>query len=248
MNDQTARSQHGLLWLGISLSIGLIVSTFLAMSVVERVKLANRTITVKGFAERRIVSDWVIWRGSLSTQSPNLIEAYKKLQNDLSKVMSYFKNKGVSDKAITAFPISTVTLYARDEKGMETSRVMAYRLSQAVKIQSADVDLITRISREATELIEDGVEFYSYSPEYYYTKVEDLKIEMLGEASEDAKRRAEQIAVKSGSQVGKLRWASQGVFQITPAYSTQVAGYGIYDTSTIEKSIKAITTIQYSIR
>lgn len=109
------------------------------------------------------------------------------------------------------------------------------------------MELVTRISRESSELIKEGVEFNSSSPQYFYTKVNDLKIEMLGEATKDAKLRAEQLAINSGGKVGALRSAAQGVFQITTAYSTEVSDHGIYDTSTIEKSIKAVVTVQYSI-
>jgi hypothetical protein len=195
-----------------------------------------------------MLSDLVVWQGNFSTQASTLAESYRNLQRDHSIVMDYFKNKNIPTEAITISPISTMTLYARDERGIESSRVTGYRLSQTVEITSTDVKLITQISRESTELIKDGVVFNSYPAQYFYTKVDDLKIQMLGEATKDARLRAEQLATNSGGKVGALRSAAQGVFQITPAYSTQVSDAGIYDTSTLEKSIKAVVTIEYSIR
>jgi hypothetical protein len=75
-----------------------------------------------------------------------------------------------------------------------------------------------------------------------------LKIQLLGEATKNARMRAEELASNSGSQVGELKYASQGVFQITPVNSTDVSDYGIYDTFTIDKSINAVVTIEYSIK
>lgn len=109
------------------------------------------------------------------------------------------------------------------------------------------MDKITAVAREATELINQGVHFSSYPPQYFYTRLSDLKVEMLGSATKDARERAEQLAVNSKSKVGKLRSASMGVFQITAANSTVVSDYGVYDTTTPEKDVKAVVTVSYSI-
>src|SRR4029077_8073817 len=96
-------------------------------------------------------------------------------------------------------------------------------------------------------LIQDGIAFTSNAPEYYFTKLDDLKIQMLGQATKDARERAEQLAVNSRSKVGALRSASQGVFQITPPFSTEVSNTGQSDTTSIDKSIKALVTVEYAI-
>jgi len=245
---ETLRTSHGLFWLGNSLAIGLIISTVLAARTVERVKLANQTITVKGCAERLIDSDIISWSASFSAQAPQMAEAYIDLKKDLSIVLDYLRKEGVPEESITVSSISTSTLYARDEKGNRTDTITGYRLGQSVYIRSGDLDRIARISRVCTDLIEKGVEIESSTPDYFCTKVDELKLEMLGEAARDARRRAEQLAKDSGSKVGALRSASQGVFQITPAYSTEVSDYGVYDTSSRRKKIRAVVTVDYSIR
>ena len=133
------------------------------------------------------------------------------------------------------------------EQGVSTHTIEGYVLTQAVGLDSEDVALVNRISKESTALIRDGIAFESSDPDYYYTKLDGLKIEMLGLAAEDARARAEQLAAKSGARLGVLRNASQGVFQITPAYSTATSGYGMYDTSTIVKAIKSVVTVEYAI-
>ena len=89
--------------------------------------------------------------------------------------------------------------------------------------------------------------FQSSEPQYFYTKLSDLKIEILAEATKDARQRVEQLAINSGCKVGTLRFASMGVLQITKAYSTEVSDYGIYDISSLEKDVKAVVTCGFSI-
>jgi hypothetical protein len=88
----------------------------------------------------------------------------------------------------------------------------------------------------------------SSPPQYYYTKIGDLKIEMLGEASKDAKERAERIASSTGNSIGSVKSARMGVLQITAADSTDVSDSGTYDTSTIEKDMTAVVNISFAVR
>lgn len=132
--------------------------------------------------------------------------------------------------------------------GQYTNEIESYRLYQHVEIRSQDVDKITVLSREATELINQGVEFQSYPPQYFYTKIADLKIEMLALATKDARTRAEQIAENTNSKVGALRTAKMGVFQITPLYSNEISDYGINDTSSLVKEITAVMNCEFDIR
>jgi uncharacterized protein len=119
---------------------------------------------------------------------------------------------------------------------------------QTVEITTGDVTLVARLAREATELIKLGIEFNSAAPEFYCTKLNDLKIGLLAEAAKDARSRAEQLTAGSGSKVGTLQGARQGIFQITPANSTEVSDMGISDTSSIDKKIQAVVTMEYAIR
>ncbi len=242
-----ASTRHGLFSLGGTLAVGLIISTVLATGAVERIKLANQTISVKGCAERLIDSDVIVWGASFSTQAAQMADAYKKMKQDLPLVLDYLRKEGVPESETAVSSICTSTLYAKDEHGHTTDTITGYRLSQSVRVRSGDLSRITRVSRSCTDLMEKGVEITSDSPEYYYTKAEELKLEMLAEAARDAKQRAEQLVKGSGSKIGPLRTASQGVFQITPAHSTEVSDYGVSDTSSWKKKIRAVVTVSYSI-
>jgi len=248
MSNGTKHTWLGFLLLGIFLALGVIVSAIVIAKTVERVKFQNQRIQVKGYAERIITSDIAVWKGKISARSPELVNAYNKLQADLEKVLSYLKQQGFNEETVDISSVTTTPQYKRTEKGVITNAVEGYVLGQTVGLTSPNVEQIAEIADESTALIKEGIEFVSFPPQYFYTKLDDMKIELLGEATKNAGLRAEQLAKNSGSEVGTLKYASQGVFQITRVYSTQVSDYGIYDTTTIEKSIKAVVTVDYSIR
>lgn len=252
MSTGSVDNRGGLLSFGVILALGLIISTNIVAKTVQHIKLANQTITVKGYAEKMITSDLGTWYGSFytrasDTRADNLSTAYDKLEADGAKVLAWLRQAGVKENELETGCIITKVLYKKTDKGQDTNTVEGYRLSRRVKVSSTDVALISRLARESTGLIKEGIRFDSSSPDYIYTKTDDLKIKMLALATADARRRAETLAQQSGAKVGKLRSARQGVLQITAAHSTAVADYGCYDTSTIDKIIKAVVTVDYSI-
>lgn len=233
--------------LGLWLAIGLIASAFILGGALKDIKRSGQTITVKGYAEKNISSDLAIWRGSFAISSINMVEAYNKIQQDLQKTIMYLESAGFKRSDIEVSSIDTRMIYRLNERGYSTNIIDGYTLVQSFSIKSNNVDLIDKVSKESTILIKEGIALSSEMPEYYYTKINDLKISMLGEAAKDAKIRAEQLAENSGNKVGALQSAAQGVFQITPAYSTDISDYGMNDISSREKSIKAVVTMQYII-
>ncbi|HCJ58184.1 SIMPL domain-containing protein [Lutispora sp.] len=242
-------NKNNLVWslIAVILALGIILSSTIVTNGIIKMKAGDKTITVTGSAKKQIKSDLVTWRGSFSAQSAQTADAYAKLKLDLEKVKKHLVSKGIDEKDIIISSISTNPYYVVLPNGMYSNEIASYRLEQRVEITSSDVEKITAISREATDLINEGVEFQSYPPEYYYTKIADLKVDMLGEATADAKNRAMQIADGTGSKIGTLRSARVGVFQITPLYSTEVSDYGINDTSTIDKEITAVVTCNFEI-
>lgn len=206
------------------------------------------TITVTGSASENITSDLAIWRGSFSAESNTLIDAYAKLKASNEKVNSYLLSKGFTQDKIVMSSINTMNLYVNDREGIPTNQISGYRLSQDVSIESNDVNKIDKLSREATELINEGVEFSSLPPEFLYTKLGDLKIRMIGKASADAKERAEQIAESTGNSIGEVRSSKMGVMQITAKNSTEVSDYGMNNTSSLEKTVTSVVNVSFSIK
>jgi len=232
---------------GIALAIGLIISSVVLGLSYTRVKKGDEAVTVTGSARKRIKSDLVVWTAAVSFQAPKLSEAYGQLSDNIPRIKQYLISKGIPENQMTISAISSVTLRKRDAEGMENSEITGYLLRQEIEVRSNDVDRIAQVAREVTELINQGILLESMPPKYSYTKLGDLKIEMLGEAAKDAKMRAEQIALSTGNRIGTVRSARMGVMQITAADSTEVSDYGINDTSTIDKDITAVVNVSFAV-
>lgn len=246
--DKTNNKNITYIIIALILGVSFTVSSYFISNGLINLRSEQKIIRVTGSAKKQIRSDLVKWTGTYSVQAKDLKEAYKQLQNSQKIVKNYFLSKGISEKDLIFSSISTITIYEMLPNGVTSTKIDSYRLVQNVQITSKDVDKITDLSRKSTELINLGVQFESMPPQYYYTKLADLKIEMLSLATKDAVKRAQQIAESTGIKVERLRSASMGVFQITPPYSTEVSDYGINDTSSVDKEITAIVNCEFSIK
>jgi hypothetical protein len=245
-----SNARINLFWLIIftlTLPLAVVMSTHLARKSFERVKLGGQVVTVKGYAEKPIVSDFGQWSAEIVERHADRTTAYRQLEESRAKTLAYLENKGVPASQVALDPVTIRTLHARDQRGNLLNEIELYVVSQRLGVSSNDVGRVATIARDASILIRDNVELVADSPVYICTKLEDYKIEMLAAATENARLRAQQLIAGSQSKLGSLKTASQGVFQITPAYSTEVSGYGVNDTTSIEKSIKAVVTVEYNI-
>lgn len=232
---------------GVALAIGLVMSSIIFGWFFAKSKKTDEAINVTGSARKRIKSDLVVWSAGVSFQAPKLADAYRSLSENVPRVKQYLISKGIPENQITISSITTTTLKKQDENGIESSEITGYSLRQQLEVKSNDVDKIAQIAREATELINQDILIESNSPQYFYTQLGDLKIEMLGEAAKDAKVRAERIAASTGDSIGAVRSAKMGVLQITAADSTEVSDMGISDTSSIDKDITAVVNISFAV-
>lgn len=234
--------------LGICFVVATIVSTVIfSQGLIKIKKFSSEVIKVTGSAEKNIVSDYMVWTSSFSRKDLKMVDTFSKLKEDLVMVKEYLSNNGVKQEELIIYPVATEVLYKKTEKGTNTNEIEGYRLTQGLEMRSKDVTKTTDISRRSTELIEKGIEFMSYAPEYFYTKLPELKLEMLAEATSNAKKRAEQMAVSTGNRIGVMRSARMGVFQITPVNSYDVSDYGYNDTSSLEKKVNAVVNVEFSI-
>ena len=234
--------------LGICIAVAVIVSSvILSGGFLKVMKFTREQINVTGSATKEIRSDYIIWTGTFTRRAADLKTAYKLLEADLNKVKNYLAAKGVEENEVVVSQATTDTIYRKNEKGNDTNDIQGYNLSQWVEVRSNDVDKIIMVSRESTELIDQGIQFTSSLPEYFYTKLDELKIEMLAKATENAKERAQSMAKSTGNKVGFMRSAKMGVFQITPITSTDVSDYGVNDTTSLDKKVMAVVTVSFAI-
>jgi uncharacterized protein len=233
--------------LGIAVVAGLFV---LGQALVEAVRIRQKEqrITVTGSATRRIRSDFIVWEAKVRSQDPALTAAYKKLAADVPVLVEFIKAHGIKEADITVLSTTVQEVHPRNENGVERPEIVAaYVTEQVVKVKSAELVKVEQVSREATQLIDRGLYVHSDAPLYIYTKLAELKIKMLAEASADAKLRAEQIANNTGARLGGLLNARMGVLQVNPEFSTEVSWEGNNDKTTLEKDVLAIVTASFGV-
>ena len=234
--------------LGICFVVATITSTvILSKGLLQMKKYSEQVVKVTGSAEKNITSDAMVWKLSFSRRDVKMVNAFDLLKEDLKTVKDYLLSKGVKENEIIVAPVATTVLYKKNEKGNDTNEIEGYILAQEIEIRSSDVVKITEVSRQATELIEKGLEVISQAPEYFYTKLPELKLAMLSDATENAKKRAESMAKASGNKIGSIRSARMGVFQITPVNSFDVSDYGMNDTTSLEKKVNAVVNVEFAI-
>lgn len=235
----------------IVIAIALIATAVILSNAYKYRFRSAEEISVVGLAEVDFTSDLIVWQGKFERKSFTLKEAYSTLKADEQLIKTYLKNKGISDSSVimSAVNIDKEFDQSFDDKGNVSSTFSGYRLSQQVRLQSTDMNRVEAISREVTELIEQGIEFKSEEPLYFYTKLSTLKMDLLAKASEDAKLRAETIAKSVSSDLGKLKKASMGVFQITGKNSNEDYSYGgAFNTRDKFKTASITIRMDYRLR
>jgi len=233
--------------IGLAFIIGIYVA---GRAYQSRVK-AQETISVTGSAEKDFVSDLIVWTGSFSRKSMDLKTAYAQLKDDEATVRTYLSGKGVPDSEMvfSAVNINKEFNYLTDQNGRSLGQQFTgYNLTQNVRIESKNVAKIDQLSREATELIQKGIEFNSQAPLFYYTKLTEIKMDLLAKASADGKQRADIIAKNAGNSLGKLQKATLGVFQITGKNTNEDYTYGgAFNTSSLDKTGSITIRMEFAV-
>ena len=229
--------------IGVSFIIGVVFFT----NAWKSNQSANQTISVTGSAKKEIVSDLGFLRGTISVQSSTSESAFAELNRQKPILISYLERKGFPKDKIEFNTINSYPVYEMSDQGYQTGRINGYVYSQRIEIQSTDVNKIKELSLDITSLIERGVSFNVEQPEYHYTKMADLKIEIQAAAAKDAMIRAQKIAEATDRDLGPMRSARMGVLQITPKFSNAISDYGINDLSSIEKEIIGVVNASFEI-
>jgi hypothetical protein len=229
------------------IAIAIVLFGWLTAGGLKSIKRASDMISVTGSAKRAIGSDLIVWRASYSSQRPALKDAYEDVEQNQKLVRDYLKRNAVPEPEVKFNAVSTGEVQEYTNSGMPSGRITGYTCTQTFEVRSARVKEVADLANRAPELIKDGINLNSWAPEYLYTKLADLRIEMLGEATADARQRAERIAESAGCKIGALRSARMGVFQVTARNSTDVSDYGYYDTSSLDKDITSVVTLSFAV-
>jgi hypothetical protein len=231
----------GFALLGLAIGIGSVV---LADGIRDRNR--NDTITVTGSAKARIVSDYVVWDSSVTSQARTPQEALTQLSSWTEQVRSFLTAQGAQPAEVTVNPVSTETV-TQNAEGQDTGRVLAYRLTRSFEVRSARVAAVAALVEASQQLLAQGVPLQAQPPQYVYTKLADLRPTLLAAATRDALGRAKVLVEATGGSLGGLRNVNVGVFQVTAPNSTEVSDYGVYDTSTLRKDVTAVVNVSFAL-
>lgn len=211
----------------------------------------TNTINVTGNAKTDFESDIVKWSASYSRKSMDLSVASDQLSKDRELVRSFLLQQGIKESEIrfNSVNINREFNYQVDANGRGNNIFTGYSLSQQVSVESGDLDKVDKASREISGLISQGLELSSNAPNYYYSALEDLKLELISQASQNARQRAENIANQAGSKLGDLVKADLGIFQITGQNDNEEYSYGgVFNTTSRNKTANITVRSSYFVK
>lgn len=237
-------------------ALALVGAVWIASSTWERVRTrpVERTIEVTGSAKKRIVSDLIEWNAEIATRDADRTESYRALRRYTEAALTWLKAQGVVDGDVRVSSVSTREIVDTEYVGVGEERIArqvsrGWHAEQTISLRSSDMARVEKVSREITSLLEQGVPITSYPPQYFFTKLSEVKVDMLAEAAADARGRAENI-VRSGGGTGidAMISADMGVINVNPANSTATSWDGNNDTTSLEKDIITIVHMTFTLK
>lgn len=238
--------------LGGILAVGLMAAAFILGHQFKNLQQTG-VITVKGLAEAEHKATLGTWRVSVFGWGPTYNEAMKANQLNLNQAVKFLKEQGFTDtdREITDISVNERTEYYVDEFGKDCSRKNGYNATRSIVLSTKDLPKLQKALAQIQFLRAENEAIDFSNPDYYLENLEEIKRDLIAKATQDAYVRAEEFAKTSNVKVGLLRSASQGSFDIKstrPNTEDSDDSYGgSYDTSTIDKKVRLVVTIQYAI-
>jgi hypothetical protein len=207
---------------------------------------ASEGITVTGSARVDAKADKAVWQLNAEFIAPSQSNAVARVGDAVDALVRYLVAGGISKDSIE---FGSVSAYPQEEyvNGSRTGRILSYGASRAVTVRSENVELIRKLSTNLGSLLETGVNVTNYGPQFYVSKLSELRPELLRQAMEDAKIRAEAIVEATGGKVGNVMSVRSGPFQVTSPDSVDTSAGGFYDTQTIDKTITSTVTVMFKV-
>jgi hypothetical protein len=237
-----------------AVTVGVTVSSFMLSRFMLRIqKTTEKSITVKGVAEKEITSDLGAFTASVSIKSANRPQGYATLDGAGKVLTAKLDSLGFTGDMRETAQISCVEIY-RTEKNVINNREVSnqvfdhYKLTYSVRVRTGNVKLIASNALKLYELTARQMDVEISTPQYYISDPEQYKLELVDKASASAAERARVAAQQSGSRLGALMSARQGVIQITAVASNDTSDYGIYDTESIQKIIRLVMTMEFELK
>ena len=229
--------------------LGILGGAYFLGKGVENKGRAKGSIVVKGSGNQEFTSDLIVLEGYYPVENDTSLKiAFAKSSRQKEDLKKYLIGLGINESEIV-FPAADYqelerTLY--NDTGKWIGYEQYYRIRQEFEIRSNNVEVVENASRKISDVLDKGIRINLYSPRYYYTKLADLKHELIKKATNDARERAEIIAENSGGYLGKLHDARMGVMQITGQYSDEDYSWGgSFNTADKEKTASITISLTY---
>ena len=226
------------------LALGLATAGWFARSGVRGLRTDDRVVSVKGIAERQVKADLSLWPMRLVATSNQLSEAQGKVAHDTETVIKFFESGGVARDSIQIQGLEVTDVLATAyRQGPVGSRFI---VAQTLMVRTMEVDKIVALSQKQGEVVSAGVVLSSegiQGPFFLFTGLNSVKPAMIAEATKNARAGAQQFAADSGSRLGGIRQASQGLFQILPRDDAP----GQAEQKQVFKTVRVVSTVEYQL-
>lgn len=228
-------------------AMGLTTSGYALGDGLRRYKLAeHRTVTVRGVSERNVTAGLATWSIDFSHQGAELGPVQQSVDSQARAVRAFFERAGFKPEDIADSDVSLSRVQPTDRDG-EPVGPQRLTVSRSIQLRTSDVMRARAAYARQAELLRDGVELSGSSISYTFTKLNELKPEMIAEANRNARRSAEQFARDSGVSVGKMKTASQGYFSVGARDGEECEDCGSSGGSSPFQKVRVVTTIDYDL-
>lgn len=251
MNGVNQTNRGGTALLGLLLALGLIVGGWALGAQIKATRLSDRYVTVKGLVERKVKSDLAIWPLIYKETGDDLSSVYAKTEADKKAILQFLDQQGIQSSEIELGVVRVVDTQA-NEYGGGNRAPRRYIVEQQITVRTSRVDPVAAAAQKTMQLLQKGIVLNSNPGQglaYKFTGLNSIKPDMITEATRNARAAADRFALDSGSKVGSIRQANQGVFTILPADSgsdTGEPGEGSFTAdSSLMKTVRVVTSVQY---
>lgn len=241
--------------IAFAIVIGLGLNGFFIGRAIQRFKKEDRYISVKGFSEREVKANLAVWTIKTRITTNDVTEGSRQMETDKKKIVEFLVQKGIGANEIFQQNLKVVDKMAR-EYGDNNIGVFRYIVENSIQVRSENVDIVQQVNRMTDELLKMGVVIsnvneYTPSVQYLFTKLNDIKPEMVSEATQNARKAALEFTRESKVSLGEMKKASQGLFSIVDrddfiSGQTGEGGYGA-NTNDIFKKVRVVVNIEYSV-
>jgi len=231
------------------LAFGIATSGIYIGNAIVKFRMLDRQVSVKGLAEKEIISDFATWTITIKVMANSLEECSGKIEQDKKQIIEFLISQGFEQEEISLGNYLVNDLLAqtyRPEKPIER-----YLISASIILKSNKVELVNKATQSQNILIQNGIIFENEGPFYEFTKFNYLKPEMLAEGIKNARLAAEKFVTDSGIKIGALKKANQGTFLIAPVGVIETAN--TYENEQLTrkslfKKIRVVTTLEYFLK